>query len=218
LGDSSISRDEVHEIATDIIATSTTKLTRPSRLAHFTRFARPSLKMRFASLRSAQMHIYEFLICVANAMTDFVARNSFVHTILSESIEQWAGAECGAFFASVESLLGCMGVSGSANNPNFVVNMAEITKVSGIYGKVFLPLSTLMSVGKRCEESSRDRNEENLCNSSVCLTDLSKIDPYVQFWPRILPQVTQVLKTTMSVWHHSVRKMLLKVSESESER
>jgi hypothetical protein len=45
-------RDKVHEMATDVMATSTTKLTlfHPIRLAHFTRFARLSLKMRLASL------------------------------------------------------------------------------------------------------------------------------------------------------------------------
>ena len=40
-------RDEVREMATDIMATSTAMLTHPirlARLAHFTRFARPSLK------------------------------------------------------------------------------------------------------------------------------------------------------------------------------
>jgi len=35
-------------------ATSTPKLTHPIRLAHFTRFARPSLKMRLASLGAAR--------------------------------------------------------------------------------------------------------------------------------------------------------------------
>ena len=43
------------KMATDIMATSTTKLTlfHPIRLTYFTRFAHPSLKMRFASLRFA---------------------------------------------------------------------------------------------------------------------------------------------------------------------
>jgi len=44
------SRDEVREMATDIMAASTTKLTHSIRLAR----ARPSLKMRTISLRSAQ--------------------------------------------------------------------------------------------------------------------------------------------------------------------
>ncbi len=41
-------RDESREMATDIMATSTTKLTHPIRLARLVRFARPSLKMRLA--------------------------------------------------------------------------------------------------------------------------------------------------------------------------
>jgi len=46
-------KTRILEIATDITAASTTKLTHPIRLTHFTRFARPSLKMRLASLRFA---------------------------------------------------------------------------------------------------------------------------------------------------------------------
>jgi len=46
---------EVREMATDIMATSTTKPTHPIRLARFIPFALPSLKMRLASLRSAQV-------------------------------------------------------------------------------------------------------------------------------------------------------------------
>ena len=45
-----VSKRRVCEMVTDEMATSTTKLTHPIRLAHFARFDRPSLKMRLASL------------------------------------------------------------------------------------------------------------------------------------------------------------------------
>ena len=47
-------RDEVREMAIDIMATSTTELTHPIRLARSVCFARPSLKMRLASLGAGE--------------------------------------------------------------------------------------------------------------------------------------------------------------------
>ena len=49
--------DESREMATDIMATSTTKLAHSIILTRFARFALASLKMRSISLRSAQIRL-----------------------------------------------------------------------------------------------------------------------------------------------------------------
>ena len=49
--------DESREMATDIMATSTTKLAHSIILTRFIRFALASLKMRTISLRSAQIRL-----------------------------------------------------------------------------------------------------------------------------------------------------------------
>ena len=70
-------RDGSRKIATDIMATSTTKLTlfHPFRLAHFTRFARPSLKMCLASLRSAQSHDFQIWLADENMSSDLITKS-----------------------------------------------------------------------------------------------------------------------------------------------
>ena len=71
------------EMATDIMATSTTELTlfHPIRLAHFTRFARPSLKMRtqsrFASLGAARHLLGGQPVCDSSRWTN--SRNAKDH-------------------------------------------------------------------------------------------------------------------------------------------
>jgi len=179
-------------------------------VAQLTQMCQTVLSEHSNTLQPPQkVHIFEFLTSVASAMTDYSQRNNYIAEVLKESMSNWCSSSMSMIFESSDSLLSNIGVIQSAGNTTFVTDPSEIAKVNDTYGSMFMPLTTIMSVAKRCEESSKARSGENLSDQPVNLSTLAMIDPFVPLWPQILPSLIQVIRTTFSVWHPNLRSVLL---------
>jgi hypothetical protein len=64
-----------------------------------------------------QMHLYEFLSCVASEVEDSVARANFIGDVLSNAVEILESPKVQQSVASVSALLTTMGVTQAADRP-----------------------------------------------------------------------------------------------------
>ena len=169
-----------------------------------------------------QMHLYEFLSCVATAVENPQDRSRFIADVLSDAVAVLESPEIQQGIQSTASFLRAMGVLQVADQPDHVINPGNVSKVNEFYHSLFTPLNRLLSVGRRCNEAGRQRSVVNGIASaslppnagfgepgqptfptdegSLSLNDLSITDPFVPIWPRILPTVLQVYEITLSVW------------------
>ena len=170
-----------------------------------------------------QMHLYEFLSCVANAVDDPVARSNFIAEVLSGAVETVQSNDFMQLVASPQSLLSGLGVAQARDQPDIVTNPQTVELVAQTYDKAFSALNRLLSVGRRCNEAARRRGKSSTINANnlpeynlnlvdegpVSIQKLAIADPFVILWPKILPSLLQAYETVLSVWRPEHQAALL---------
>lgn len=177
-----------------------------------------------------QMHLYEFLTCVATAVVDPVARSNFIGEVMLNAVQTLESAEIQQSISSVSSLLSTLGVTQARDQPEFVTNSTNVKIVTSNYNRLFNALNRLLSVGRRCNEAARKWTRSKTTGGSVTPTDsvndanpllnfpdegpvsvgeLAERDPFVPLWPRILPHVLQIYEVTLGVWRPEHQSQLL---------
>eukprot|EP00970_Alexandrium_tamarense_P003318 scaffold529_cov196-Alexandrium_tamarense.AAC.14 len=171
-----------------------------------------------------EMHLYEFLSCVATAVENPVERSNFIMDVLGNAVRQLETPEVQIAITSVEGLLSFMGIAQVSNDPNCVTNQEFLKKVSTEFTAMFSSLNQLLSVGKRCHEAAKKRPNGGLpmqqlpsvlCvhfpdEGPVSLNELSINDPFVPLWPKLLPTLIRALDVTLGVWHPEYQATLLR--------
>lgn len=175
-----------------------------------------------------QMHLFEFLSCVATAVQDPAARSAFIGNVLSNPVEVLESTEVQQQIMSEQSLLASLGVLRAGENPSSVDDWNNVTQVTGNYNKLFTSLNRLLSVGKRCCEAARKQGggitgitKESLSSLApgqqnfpdegpLSIQVLSNTDPFVPLWPRILPTILKIFESTMAAWRPEVQAVLLR--------
>jgi hypothetical protein len=174
-----------------------------------------------------QMHLYEFLSCVASAVEDPNRRASFIAEVLSNAADTLELPEVQSSL-SVQGLLETLGVSQAAALPESVTDAAHVKQITWQYYRIFNALNRLLSVGKRCNEAARKRygstasptvssssafdsiGSQNFPDEGpISIVDLATIDPFAPLWPRILPSFLKVYEATMAVWRPENQARLL---------
>ena len=172
-----------------------------------------------------QMHLYEFLSCVATAVEDPVARASFIADVLSHSVSALESAEVHEQLSSVSNFLSSLGIIAAAQYPESVTDAATVKQMTGNYHRVFTAINQLLSVGKRCNEAARKRliaggplpnvGTGDITTHSfpdegpLSLRDLAVSDPFAPLWPRFLPVLIQLADVTLNAWHPEHQAVLL---------
>jgi len=178
-------------------------------------------------LPMTEMHLYEFLSCVATAVEEPVARSNFVANVLASSLTTLESPEVTESISSVENFLALVGITQDADLQARVVDPENVKAVTSKYCRLFSSVNQLLSVGKRCHESARKQYKNFIplqdldvsvaeLNAShfpdegpVSLRDLALSDPFAPLGPRILPMVTQILDVTLEIWHPDRQAALL---------
>jgi hypothetical protein len=172
-----------------------------------------------------EMHLYEFLSCVATAVENPVDRSNFIADVLSNSMRLLDSPEIQNSIVSVEGLLSFMGISQASSNPACVTDPAFVKKVTNSFQVLFSSLNQLLSVGKRCHEAAKKRPNgglplQNLSaavddtlnfpdEGPVSINDLAINDPFVPLWPKVLPTLLKVMDVVLRVWHPECQASLL---------
>jgi len=166
-----------------------------------------------------QMHLYEFLSCVANAIDDSAKRSAFVSDVLSGSIGTLESNECTEAFSSVEGLMKALGIYQASGNPSFVNNPTSVKEVSDRFGRMFSAFNQLLSVGKRCSQAAKKRglpmqNASSNAPMSLSLDSAFALPPdegplsinelalnnaFVPLWPRLISPLLQALDTVLKL-------------------
>lgn len=175
-----------------------------------------------------QMHLYEFLSCVASSVDDYRARTQFISDVLSDAIGTLEKPEVQRAIQSTEALLDALGVIGAAKDPSSVANTSHVSQVQTLFFQIFNPLNRLLSVGRRCHEAASKKTV--LCGvptseipsfggigeppippdeGPLTLEQLSYSDPFVPLWPRILPIVLNTYRAVMGTWNFEIQSRLL---------
>lgn len=191
-----------------------------------------------------QMHLYEFLSCVATAVEDPVSRATFISNVLSNPVETLESNEIQQQIMSEQSLLASLGVLKAGEDPNSVSDWNNVSLVTGNYNKLFTALNRLLSVGKRCSESARKQGggitgiKAEICvetspagmqnfpdEGPLSIQTLVLTDPFAPLWPRILPTLLKVLESTLGIWRpenqsvflrHQYQRYVYAISEDEA--
>jgi exportin-5 len=178
-----------------------------------------------------QMHLYEFLSCVATAVKNTLERSNFIGDVLSEAVATLQSTDIQSSTQSCSSLLNAFGVTQAAENAEFVTDPVNVAKISAFYSKLFIPLNRLLSVGRRCNEAARKRSVigglsiENISTDCdfgsprqpafpadegpISIHDLANVDPFAPLWLRFLPSLLQIYEVTLAVWRPEIQAVLL---------
>lgn len=173
-------------------------------------------------LPMTEMHLYEFLSCVATAVDDPVARSNFVANVLANSLNTLESPEVKQSVLSVENFLTSLGISPATN----VTDPETVQAVTSKFVRMFSSLNQLLSVGKRCHEATRKQHTnfvplQNIGSGAelsasnfpdegpVSLRDLALNDPFAPLGPRVLPILVQILDATLQIWHPEQQAVLL---------
>ena len=179
-----------------------------------------------------QMHLYEFLSCVATAVENPQDRSNFIAEVLSGGLTVLESAEVQQSIQSASTLLAAFGVSQAADRPETLTEPANVERVLNFYRKLFTPLNQLLSVGRRCNEAARKKTViggvsiENLPPSQpgfgepgqpafppdegpLSVQELAINDPFAPLWPRIIPTVLQIYEAILSVWRPEFQASML---------
>jgi hypothetical protein len=177
-----------------------------------------------------QMHLFEFLSCVATAVENPVARAEFIQNVLSNALETLESPEVQQSISSVNALLTMLGITQAGERPESVTNPNQVKAITGNYNRLFNALNRLLSVGKRCNEAARAKTincgvgintviQNSASNSSstpyfpdegtISIQDLSINDPFAPLWPRILPTLLTITESILGVWRPENQAVLL---------
>ena len=183
-----------------------------------------------------QMHLYEFLSCVATAVENPQDRSNFIADVLAGALATLKSDEIQRAIQTPSSLLAAFGVTQAAERPESVTEPGNVARVQQFYRTFFTSLNQLLSVGRRCSEAARKKSilgglsftkiplSQNpdfgepgqpsfpSDEGSLSLQDLAINDPFTPLWPRILPTVLQVYEVTLGVWRPEFQAALLQNS------
>ena len=174
-----------------------------------------------------EMHLLEFLSCVATAVENPIDRSNFIMDVLSNALRTLESTEVQNAISSVDGLLSFLGISHVSSDPNCVTNETFVKKVTSDFSAMFSSLNQLLSVGKRCHEAARARPNGGLPlqnlppliddasthfpdEGPVSINELAINDPFVPMWPKLLPILIRVLDVTLGVWHPERQVILLR--------
>ena len=190
-----------------------------------------------------EMHLYEFLSCVATAVENPIDRSNFVADVLANSIRTLESPNIQNSIQSTEGLLSLMGITQAGTNPSCVTDQEFVKKVTRDFSALFSSFNQLLSVGKRCHEAAKNRpngglpvqnlspiTDESMSQhfpdeGPISVNDLALNDPFVPLWPKLLPTLLQVLEITLSVWHperqanllrNNIQRYALAISDDEA--
>ncbi|KAL7549693.1 hypothetical protein ACHAWF_012957 [Thalassiosira exigua] len=188
-----------------------------------------------------EMHLYEFLSCVATAVENPADRSNFVADVLANAMQTLESPTIQSAIQSRDGLLNFMGIAQAGTDPSCVTSTDFVKKVKKDFQLLFSCLNQLLSVGKRCNEAARKRPNgglpvqnlntvvEDLHNfpdeGPISINDLAVNDPFVPLWPKLLPTLLQVLDSIFRVWHadcqvallqNSVQRYALAISDDEA--
>eukprot|EP00804_Cyclotella_cryptica_P002600 CCRYP_010429-RC/>CCRYP_010429-RC protein AED:0.08 eAED:0.08 QI:0/0.9/0.90/1/0.7/0.54/11/1348/1458 len=189
-----------------------------------------------------EMHLYEFLSCVATAVENAVDRSNFIMDVLANAVRTLESPEVQNAISSVDGLLSFMGIAQVASDPGCVTNPTFVDKVTSDFSAMFSSLNQFLSVGKRCHEAARarpngglplqnlplviDESSSNFPDEGpVSLNELAINDPFVPLWPKLLPTLIRVLDVTLGVWHpdrqatllcNNIQRYALAISDDEA--
>jgi len=175
-----------------------------------------------------EMHLYEFLSCVATAVENPMDRSNFVANVLANSIRSLESPLISESIKSTECLLSFMGITQAEANPNSVTDPVVVNTVTTNFQTLYSSLNQLLSVGKRCQEAAKQRPNGGLPvqqlsevvdisasqtfpdEGPISISDLAINDPFVPLWPTLLPILLQVFDVTLRVWHPEFQAVLLR--------
>lgn len=172
-----------------------------------------------------QMHLYEFLSCVASAVGDPTARAGFIANVLSNALETLSSPEVQQQIVSATTLMEALGIQKVGENPQNATNVEYVRQVSQNYQRLFAAFNQILSVGKRCNESARKRGAGGIGGvqgaqgsnpnhfpdeGPVSIQDLAINDPFAPLWPRILPSLVMLTKSVLAVWRPEHQAALLR--------
>jgi hypothetical protein len=189
-----------------------------------------------------EMHLLEFLSCVATAVDNPVDRSNFIMDVLANALRTLESAEVQNAISSVDGLLSFMGIAQVSNDPGCATNETFVKKVTADFSAMFSSLNQLLSVGKRCHEAARSRPNGGLPlqnlpplideapshfpdEGPVAINELAINDPFVPLWPKLLPILIRVLDVTLGVWHperqaallhNNIQRYALAISDDEA--
>ena len=193
-----------------------------------------------------QMHLYEFLTCVATAIEDHTSRSKFIGDVLSSSIATLLSPENQQRVLSPESILALIGADQALKDPQNLTNPAFVDQKEAEYNQLFASLNRLLSVGKRCNEASRktmlvggvsmEYFQSRLCPGgnvmeefpdevALTLEQLSHGDPFSLLWPRFLPTLLTAYNSVLGIWvperqgillNDTYQKYVLALSDDEA--
>ena len=189
--------------------------------------ASAALLSSHAMLPMTEMHLYEFLSCVATAVEDPIARSNFVANVLANSLNVLESPDVTQSISSVDNLLASFGITPGTDLQARVTDLDNVKAVTNHYVRLFSSVNQLLSVGKRCHEAARKRYKNFVPlqdldvsvaelsashfpdEGPVSLRDLALNDPFASLGPRVIPIVTQILDVTLQVWHPDRQAVLL---------
>lgn len=171
-----------------------------------------------------QMHLYEFLTCVAAAVEDPLARARFVADVLLSAVETIESTDVQQLTNSAAALMNTFGIANAT--PASVSDPAVVNAITAQYIKLFSSFNRLLSVGRRCSETAKlhqPSTSQPHTNGSdfaamnlnfpdegpVSLQELAVSDPFVPLWPRILPPLLTLYEAILCLWRPEHQAKLL---------
>ncbi len=178
---------------------------------HISQLANKSIELLNSStlLPPQKQHLIEFLTCVANAIPDQSNKSTFITSMLQESLNYFGTHDFQALTTSTDNFLAAMGILNASASS--VTDPAVVNPISTQYSKLFSSLNQLLSVAKRCNESSNPCAQREIAGfeGPVSLADLAAIDPFVHHWLTLLPVILSILTTTTRIFLPEIRAHLL---------
>lgn len=171
-------------------------------------------------LNSNRMHLYEFLSCVATAISDSKLRAKFIADVLSDALNVLDSQMAREATSSVEGFMSFLGVTEAGNDRNSVTNCEHVNRTTQNFARFFSAFNQLLSVGRRCYEAARMRpnggipllHDQKLLQFTghiqhfpdegpVAIDILENDDPFVSLWPKFFPVFLRTLDVLFRMWH-----------------
>jgi len=166
------------------------------------------------------MHLYEFLSCVATAISDSKLRAKFIADVLSDALNVLDSPMAREATSSVEGFMNFLGVTEAGNDRNSVTNCEHVNRTTQNFARFFSAFNQLLSVGRRCYEAARMRpnggipllHDQQLLQFTghiqhfpdegpVAIDILANDDPFVSLWPKFFPVFLRTLDVLFRMWH-----------------
>jgi len=185
-------------------------------------------------LNPNRMHICEFLSVIATAIEQPKDRAKFISDVLSDAISVLESDIITKAVSSVDGFLTFLGVKDAGINHTTVTDANNVQTVTKNFARLFSAYNQLLSVGKRCLESTKFRPnggipflndstpQVQLVSSSmynfreinfpdegpVSMQILTYDNPFIPLWTRILPPLLRTTDVILRLWHPEYQAQL----------